>query len=158
MPILHYLESLLHHLAKILNTAYGWLVAALIFIGNFFAPACYPFIVVGILVLIDLGWGVAVAFKKGEFFLSEALRDTCIKVAIYASCLASVYLLEQMFYTGIVATSIASALAGTCEVFSFSASILIIKPKFPFISLFREQLRGEMEKKLGRPLNELNNF
>lgn len=153
-----YIEYIIHHLTRILNTVYGWLVAAAIFIGNFFAPAYYPFIVVGILVVIDLVWGITVALKNKKFFLSEALRDTCIKVAIYASCLASVFLIEQIFYSGIVTTSLAAALAGTCEVFSFSASILIIKPQFPFISLFREQLRGEMEKKLGRPLDNFKNL
>lgn len=155
--MLYYLEYIYHHLVKTLNTAYGWLVAAFIYVGNFFAPAYYPFVVVGILVLIDLAWGITVALKNGRFFLSEALRNTIIKTAIYASCLGSIYMIEQIFYAGIVATSLASALASTCEVFSFSASILIIKPNFPFISLFREQLRGEMEKKLGRPLNELKN-
>lgn len=154
MPFITCLESIFHHLCKILHTAYGWLVAAVIFVGNFFAPAYYPFIVVEVLVLLDLSWGVAVALRNKKFFLSEALRDTCVKVAIYASCLASVYLIEQIFYAGIVTTSLAAALAGTCEVFSFSASILIIKPNFPFISLFRSQLRGEMEKKLGRPIDE----
>lgn len=147
--------KILYHLQQILTTTYGWIVAILIWISHFFAPAFYPFAVVGVLILIDLGWGITVALKNKKFFLSEALRDTCIKTAIYASCLVSVYIIERIFYSGVAATSLAAALAGTCEVFSFSASILIIKPNFPFIKLFRNQLRGEMEKKLGRPINEL---
>ncbi|WP_368116338.1 phage holin family protein [Bacteroides fragilis] len=149
------IKSFLEHLQRILSTVYGWLSTVIIFIAHFFAPAWYPFAVVGILILIDLGWGIAVSLKKGEFAYSEVGRETCKKVAIYASCLCSVYMIEQIFHTSVAVTSVAAGLAGACEVWSFSASILIIAPNFPFISLFRAQLRGEMERKLGRNINDI---
>ncbi len=148
-------KNIIAHLAAILGTAYGWIIAMASWTFNFLAPAGYPFAVVFILVIIDLIWGIIVALKLGTFVYSEALRETCTKLAIYGSCLVSVYLIEQLFYSGIAATSVSAGLAGTCEIFSFSASILIIKPNFPFISLFRNQLQGEMAKKLGQPLSGL---
>ena len=147
------IETWIMHIEKALSTIYGWLIAISLWGASFFAPAYYPFAVVGILIIIDLFWGIAVALKQKKFILSEALRDTCKKIAVYGSCLASVYLIENIFYQGIAITSIAAGLAGTCEVFSFSASMLIIIPDFPFISLFRQQLKGEMEKKLGKQIN-----
>ncbi|MCY6350130.1 hypothetical protein OXV71_04235 [Bacteroides fragilis] len=64
-------------------------------------------------------------------------------------------MIEQIFHASVAVTSVAAGLAGACEVWSFSASILIIAPNFPFISLFRAQLRGEMERKLGRNINDI---
>ncbi|MCD7915476.1 MAG: hypothetical protein LUG96_09675 [Tannerellaceae bacterium] len=69
--------------------------------------------------------------------------------------LASVYLIEHLFYEDIVVTSLPAGIAGTCEVWSFSASILIIKPNFPFICFFRRQLWGEIEKKSGNSINDI---
>jgi phage-related holin len=149
------IKSIVDHLRCILSTVYGWLSATGVFLLHFFAPAGYPFIVVGILVIIDLCWGIAVSLKKGEFAYSEGIRETCKKIAIYASCLVSVFIVERIFNSGIAVTSVAAALAGACEIWSFSASILIIAPNCPFIRLFREQLRGEMEKKLGRNINDI---
>lgn len=148
-----FLRSILDHLCHIFSTFYGWLVALLLLIFNFFAPAYYPFLIVFILILVDLGWGIAVSLKKEDFAYSEAGRETCIKIAIYGCCLGSVYMIEHMFHSGITITSVAAAVAGACEVWSFSASMLIIYPKMPFLRIFRAQLRGEMEKKLGRSIN-----
>ena len=139
-----------------LSTFYGGISSTAILVGQFLAPGWYPFAVVGLCVIMDLCWGIAVARKQKRFFLSECLRDTCLKIAIYGSALLSVYLIEQMFSAGgIFFTCIISAIAGTCEIFSFSASILIIKPNFPLISIFKNQLKGEMEKKLGTSIPEL---
>lgn len=72
------------------------------------------------------------------------------------SCLVAAYLIERiLFNDSIVMTAIVSALAGACELWSFSASILIIHPEFPFIRLFRKYLKGEIENKIGITLNEL---
>ncbi|MCD7937068.1 MAG: hypothetical protein LUG98_09440 [Tannerellaceae bacterium] len=151
----HLLLSTIEAIQRIFSTFYGWLSAVALFVSHFFGPAYYPFAVVGILVLIDLYWGIRVAFRNKQFILSEALRETVLKGSIYASCLGGIYLIEQIFHEGVFATSLAAALAGTCEVWSFSAAILIIKPDFPFISLFRKQLRGEIEKKLGTNINDI---
>lgn len=139
-----------------LSTCYGAISAAIIVIGQFMAPVYYPFAVVFICIGMDLFWGIAVARKQKKFFLSGCLRDTCTKVAIYMSSLLCVFLIEQMFNAGgIFFTCIIAAIAGSCEIFSFSASILIIRPNFPFISIFKNQLKGEMEKKLGTSIPEL---
>lgn len=52
-------------------------------------------------------------------------------------------------------TAIISALASACELWSFSASILIIHPDFPFVKLFRKYLKGEIESKIGMTMDEL---
>lgn len=96
-------KNIIVHLAAILGTAYGWIVAMASWTFNFLAPAGYPFAVVFILVISDLIWGIIVALKLGKFVYSEALRETCTKLTIYGSCLVSVYLIEQLFYSGIAA-------------------------------------------------------
>lgn len=148
-----FIKSILDHLNRIFSTFYGWMVSLAILAGSFFAPAYYPFLIVFIMIVIDLFWGIAVSLKKGDFALSEAGRETCIKIAIYGCCLGSVFMIERMFHPGIHITTVASAIAGACEVWSFSASMLIIYPKMPFLRIFRAQLRGEIEKKLGRDIN-----
>lgn len=147
------IKSFIDHLSRIFSTLYGWIVSLAILAGSFFAPAYYPFLIVFIMILIDLFWGIAVSLKKGEFALSEAGRETCTKIAIYGCCLGSVFLIERMFTAIIYITTVAAAVASACEVWSFSASMLIIYPKMPFLRIFRTQLRGEIEKKLGRNIN-----
>ncbi|MDR3119651.1 MAG: hypothetical protein LBU44_09625 [Mediterranea sp.] len=140
------IKSVINRLRCILSSVYGWLSAMAVYVFHFFAPAWYLFAAVGILILIDLGWGIVVSCKKGGFAYSAAARETCKKIAIYVSCLGSVYIIEHIFHSEVTFTSIVAGLAGACEIWSFSASILIIAPNFPFISLFRAQLRGKWRK------------
>ncbi len=151
------IKSFLEHLNRIFSTIYGWMISLCILVSSFFAPAYYPFLIVFIMIIIDLFWGISVSLKKGEFALSEAGRETCTKIAIYGSCLGSVFLIEHMFTANIYITTVAAAVASACEVWSFSASMLIIYPKMPFLRIFRAQLRGEIEKKLGRSLHNYLN-
>lgn len=159
---MNFLANIRYFISRIwdvLENAYARISAALIWIISFFSPVWYPFIVVLIMIGIDLYWGIRAARARHQLVLSEAGRRTVDKITSYLSCLAAVYLIEHIiFENSIVITSGIAALASACELWSFSASILIIHPNFPFIRLFRKQLRGEIENKANISLEELDDI
>ena len=59
-------------------------------------------------------------------------------------------LIERMIHEQtLIATRLACVLAAASELWSVSANMLIIKPDMPFLKIFRLQLKGEIEKKIG---------
>lgn len=157
MEFLTNIRYFISRLWDVLENTYARLGAVLIWIISFFSPVWYPFIVVLIMIAIDLYWGIRAAHIRKQLVLSEAGRRTVDKITSYLSCLAAVYLIEHIiFENSIVVTSGIAALASACELWSFSASILIIHPNFPFIRLFRKQLKGEIESKANISLEELD--
>lgn len=146
------LQSIIKHIQYIFSTVYGWLLGIVVGVWSFIAPERFSFIIVGVCILIDLIWGIAVARKRGEFVLSEAGRETFKKVGIYACSLLPIFMIEQNLHNDnwFIVTRLFCTLAAACELWSTSASMLIIKPNMPFIRIFRVQLRGEMEKKFGK--------
>lgn len=157
MDFLANIRYFISRLWDVLENAYARIGAAVIWIIGFFSPVWYPFMVVLIMIGIDLYWGIRAAYIRRQLVLSEAGRRTVDKITSYLSCLTAVYLIEHIiFENSIVITSGIAALASACELWSFSASILIIHPNFPFIRLFRKQLRGEIESKANISLEELD--
>lgn len=156
---MNFLENIRYYASRLLeplDNLPGRVTAFLLLVINFFAPIWYPFLVVLVLIVFDLYWGIRASLRQGNFCRSEIGRRTVDKITSYASCLVAAYLIERiLFNDSIVMTAIVSALAIACELWSFSASILIIHPEFPFIRLFRKYLKDEIENKIGMTLNEL---
>ena len=150
------LLSICEHIRQIFSTAYGWILSLFVLLWNFINPEIYSFGVVGLAVLIDLFWGIVVSLKKGEFVLSEAGRETFKKVSIYGCSLFVIFIIERTLHDEyFIGTKIACALAAGCELWSISANMLIVKPNMPFLRIFRMQLKGEMEKKVGTNLDDI---
>ena len=150
------MQSILHHLKSILSTGYGYILSFFTMFWNFIQPEKYSFGLVGILILFDLIWGITVAIKLKKYTTSEAGRETFKKISIYAFALLSIYMIERVLHDEwFIATKVACAFAAACELWSISANMLIIKPDMPFLKIFRRQLKGEMENKIGCELTEI---
>lgn len=148
--------SILSHVRCLCTTFYGWLIWLVTLLWNFISPEVYSFSVVGLTILSDLIWGMIVARKQKKFILSGAIRDTFIKVNMYGCALFIIYAIERGLHDEwFIGTKVACAVAAGCELWSISASMLIVKPNMPFIRLFRLQLKGEMEKKVGHSLDNI---
>lgn len=157
MDFLANIKYFISRIWDVMENTYARIGAALIWVISFFSPVWYPFLVVLIMIGIDLYWGLRAAHIRHQLVLSEAGRRTVDKITSYLSCLAAVYLIEHIILeNSIVVTSGIAALASACELWSFSASILIIHPNFPFIRMFRKQLRGEIESKAHISLEDLD--
>ena len=65
------LEHLLHKLYTILQTGWGWLVGAAIFLMDYFAGHSFIVFLVVAVTLMDACWGIAVSVKQGRFTLSD---------------------------------------------------------------------------------------
>lgn len=150
--------SIFSHITKLLTSGYGYILIALTFFLNLIQPEWFCFAVVGCGILADLFWGIIAAFKLKKFVLSKALRQTCYKIGGYSFMLVGIFLIEKIVHdSGFIGIKVAAALAASCELWSISASILIVMPNFPFLKIFRLQLKGEMESKTGKNLDNILN-
>lgn len=138
-----------------LSTAYGWLIAFVTASITFIQPEMWTFIVVLGAVLADLIWGIAAAVKLKKFILSKALRETMKKIAIYSFALIGTMAIERITHDSspFVLVKTMGLFAAVCEFWSMSASMLIVKPNAPFLKLFRKQLLGEIQSKMGKNIN-----
>ena len=68
------------------------------------------------------------------------------------------FCIEKVLHNGgLVGVKIVAVIAAACELWSMSASMLIVKPDMPFLKIFRLQLKGEIESKLGKNAVEILN-
>lgn len=148
---------MLARLMELLNLFYGWVIAALIFLFNFFSPELYAFVVVLVAIFIDAFFGLTVAMRKrGDFALSKLGRITLFKISAYMFTLVMLFMVEKLAHDqGFIGVKVAAAWAAACEFWSFSASILILWPDAPFFKILRKQLRGEIATKLGQPIDDI---
>ena len=117
----------------------------------FFQPEQLSFYVVLGAVAADLFWGILAAKKCKKFLLSKAFRETVNKLGIYAFTMVGVFCIEKIMHDGgFLGVKLAAVVASACELWSMSASMLIVKPDMPFLKIFRIQLKGEIESKLGK--------
>ncbi|MDD2243087.1 MAG: hypothetical protein VB079_00880 [Petrimonas sp.] len=149
------MNKILNQLSSALETSYGWFLTCVTALAALFQPEVWGFIVVGLSVLGDLIWGIASSVKLKTFIVSRALRETLKKIGIYSFALVGVFLVEKIIHEEghfIVFRTVA-VFASVCELWSMSASMLIIKPDMPFLRLFRAQLKGEIESKLSKHID-----
>jgi len=134
----------------VFTTAWGWILICFSAFWSFIKPEVFAFAVVFLAIAFDLFWGVWSALKRKQFILSESLRETFKKVAIYGGSLFVVYAIEKALLDDwFIVTRTLCGFAAACELLSASASMLIIKPDMAFLKLFRLQLKGEIAKKTG---------
>lgn len=152
---MNFIDNFLYHLNNALSTAYGWLLVGLTAVFTFIQPESTTFAVVGFALLADLFWGIAAAVKLKKFFLSKAFRETVKKTAIYSFALVGVFAMEKIAHESgaFIAVKSLGIFAAVCEFWSMSASMLIVKPNMPFLRIFRKQLLGEIQAKMGKNVN-----
>jgi hypothetical protein len=130
---------------------YGQLLLLVSAIFSFTFEEKVAFTIVFLSLLGDLFWGIAASFVLKNFVLSSAIRDTLVKIGIYSFALSGIAMIETILHDGVSYGLLAAcAIAAACEQWSISANMLIVKPNMPFLKIFRLQLRGEIENKMGK--------
>lgn len=156
------LEGIATKLSEALMTVQGWLIGLLIVIVNFFAG--YQLVLYGVLIAVafDALFGICVARKRGEFILSELLRATIFKLAIYFNLIVVFVFIDKFVTTGGIETKITTVILGSAiclaEAWSSCGNALIISPNFPFLRLFRKALTGEIARKLNVNPEDVENI
>ena len=135
-------------LSLILQTAQGWMIALGVFLAEyFFADHATVVWLVLTATLLDAVWGIAVSISHGQFTLSELMRLTVAKIAVYGCALAVFIGLDKVTGTEL-STDIVGGAIILCETWSMLGSMLIIYPHIPILQLLRKALTGEIANKL----------
>ena len=149
-------QGIWEHVKQVLSNIYAAASIAIASIFSFVFSDWLPFVIVGAFILLDLFWGVVASVKLKNFILSKFLINTIIKVGIYSFAFLGIGLLEKIIHeSGFIGLKIACFIAGACELWSMSANMLIVKPNMPFLKIFRMQLKGEIESKIGKNCDDI---
>lgn len=133
----------------VFNNIFGWVLAFCTGFVAWLGNEGISLLIVLVAIGWDLIWGVAVAVKQKKFVLSRLLRETMVKVFIYIGTLLIVLVCERSLNESWgVLTRIVAVIAACIELFSAAGNILIIKPNFAFVRLFKKYLIGEIAEKL----------
>lgn len=153
---INYLNKIITVAGRVISSVYGLLLTVATAVLNFFRPEKFAFTVVLVAIFLDAFFGVWSAIAQKKFILSKLGRITFMKITAYFSALISLFMIEKLLHdSGFFGIKIAAAIAAACEFWSMSASILIIWPKAAFFRIVRRQLRGEIENKLGKPVDDI---
>lgn len=142
--------SVMNHVQSIFSTVWGWILIVSTYIFSYIWEEKTIFIVAIFAILFDLFWGVRASLKLKKFMLSSGIRETFNKILVYCSILLILLVIERLIHENtLIAARAVCVLMAACELYSASASMLIVNPNMPFLKLFRMQLKGEIEKKTG---------
>ena len=145
-------------ITSLFNNILGLGMALFMVIASYLGESAMAFGAVGLAVVLDAMWGIIVAVSQKKFILSHLLRETMNKFFIYSTTLGVVLFIERSINQDwYIATRVVCAIATSCELWSICANILIIKPNFPFIKLFKKYLVGEISRKIGISISEFEN-
>lgn len=147
MDYLKYIEHIWDKLLDILHTVQGWFVAILIFLADYIAGHELAVGLVIAVTIMDAVWGITVSVKKKRFALSELARLTVGKLAVYGCAMMAFIGLDKMIGMTLSASIIGAAIT-LVELWSASASMLILFPNFLFLRLLKKALTGEIAAKL----------
>ena len=135
-------------LLGILQTVQGWVVAGVLFLLDFIAGHELAVGLVVAVTLMDAAWGIAVSIHRRKFALSELARLTIGKLAVYGCAMLVFIGLDRLIGMTLTASVVGAAIT-LVELWSASASMLILFPNFLFLKLLRKALTGEIASKLG---------
>lgn len=149
------LAKMFTKLSMILQTAQGWMIALGVFLAEyFFGDHATVVWLVLTATLLDAVWGIAVSVSHGQFTLSELMRLTIAKIAVYGCALAVFIGLDKVTGTEL-STDIVGGAIILCESWSMCASMLIIFPHIAILQLLKKALTGEIATKLRIPPEEV---
>lgn len=147
MTYLNYFQHIGAKLLSILQTVQGWIVAGILFLVDFVAGHELAVGLVTAVTLMDAAWGIAVSIRNKRFALSELARLTIGKLAVYGCAMLTFIGLDRLVGMTLTASIVGAAIT-LVELWSTSASMLIIFPNFLFLKLLRKALTGEIASKL----------
>lgn len=147
-------------LGEVLTNIWGWILAVGLFIADIFAGHGFIVNLVVAVTLMDAIWGITVSLKQKRFALSELMRQTIGKIAVYGCALFGVagvdfYLNSQTGLEMTITTAIVGVVIVLTELWSSTAAMLILFPEFPVLHLMEKALTGEIARKLQIPEDEV---
>lgn len=148
---------------ELLQYPISWLTAIVLFVVDVFAGHYFLVMMVLLVTIMDAGWGIAVSVKRGKFTLSELMRLTIVKIAVYG-CALWMFLALDTFVaneTGLtldITSGVIGVLIVLTEGWSSAASALILYPNTPFLKMMQKALTGEIARKLGITEDEVTNM
>lgn len=152
------MENFFLKLGEIMSTIYGWVLALVMLIVDYVAGYGVMVNIAVFAIFMDAVWGIASARKQGKFALSELMRNTFSKLAVYGCCI--------IFFIGIdhligsndgISTSVICVGIVLVELWSTIASMIICYPRMPFLVLLKKALYGEIGRKLGVDPKDVEN-
>lgn len=150
------LKGILLNTKSIFTTLYGYICIGFVGIFGFITTEWKPFAVLLFLIVVDLIFGILVALKNKKFILSTLMINTVVKMGVYSTVFLCVGVLEAIIHdVGFIGLKIVALVGGACELWSVSANMLILKPNMPFLKIFRLQLKGEIESKVGKNVDDI---
>ena len=138
----------------IMQSPCGWFAGFGLFVLDALTGGKLVIYTVVIASIIDLACGIAVSQKRKQFTLSELMRNTVEKLAVYSAVLLAFLCLDKVVASETtldltLTSGLVGAVITMSEAWSFSASLLILFPKNSFLRLMQKALTGEIAKKLG---------
>ena len=132
----------------------GWFFGGLLMVVDVFSGQGFLVMMIVLLTFIDAIWGIAVARKRKRFTLSELIRQTAGKFAVYGCALFGFLAIDHYITleTGLeigITSGLIGVIIAMAELWSCSANMLIIYPDFPVLKLLQKRLTGEIANKLG---------
>lgn len=152
--IIYILTSCILKTGDALRFTGGWLTIAGVILADMFAGHVFLVNFIIVMTFIDAVWGTTVSIKKGRFALSELMRQTVGKMAVYACAIFGMagidyYICSQTGLQMTLSTAIVGIVIALAEIWSSTASMLILFPHFPVLRLLQKALTGEIARKLG---------
>lgn len=141
-------------LGTILQTKWGWFFGAGLAVAEYIAGHMFVVFLVVAVTLLDAVWGVAASVYQGRFTLSELLRLTVSKLAVYG-CALFVFIGLDKFINSTISASVVGACIVLVEFWSSCASMLILYPNFLFLRLMKNALIGEIASKMNKTEDEV---
>ena len=145
----------------ILHYPAGWFAGLGLFIADAVSGGKLIIYTVVIASIIDLVCGIAVSKKKKQFTLSELMRQTVEKLAVYGTVLLAFLCLDKVLAVETtlditITSGLVGAIITMAEAWSFAASLLILFPKNAFLRIMQKALTGEIARKLGCETDEVD--
>lgn len=141
---------------SMINSLWGFILSFFILIGSLIVENEVAFYAVFTAIGFDMIWGILAAVKQKRFVVTKLLKKTFVKLFLYISVFVMIMLIEHGLHDDwYLGTRIVCTFAACCELWSIFANMLIVKPDFPFISLLRKSLAGEIANKLNLSKEEI---
>lgn len=156
------LSTLTHISLKIVDTfshLAGWWIAAMAFAATYCGHQLVLIHYVLVCILVDMLWGIAAYIKIHKFVLSQAIAKTAIKIAAYITIFTLVTMGEHVLNDSwFIASRVTCATLCAAELWSSMGHILVVQPRMPVVKLLRKYLAGEISRKLGIGVEEVNDL
>ena len=148
------LTHLLGKTEEAFSSVIGWICGVVLMAADVFSGQGFLVMMIVCLTFIDAVWGIAVARKRKKFALSELIRQTAGKFAVYGCALFGFLAIDHYITleTGLevgITSGLIGVVIAMAELWSCSANMLIIYPEFPILKLLQKRLTGEIAGKLG---------